>query len=250
MGAVPACAHDFWIEPSSFRPLPGSVVSVGLRVGENFIGDPVRRQASLIKRFVILQAGGEEPIAGSDNIDPAGLFEADGRQSAVIVYAGGGSEIEMPARRFDEYLAQNGLDEIVAERVARGEQDRIGRERFYRNAKAILAGANAGSLVTRPIGLRYEIVPLTDPTRAAAVLDLRLLLDGEPLAGAQVEAIARDIPAARIVMRSDAKGEVQMRLPEAGVWLIRSLHMRRGGWFSDVDWESDWASLTFEMSGD
>lgn len=210
----------------------------------------MRRQASLLKRFVIIQAGEEQPIAGSDNIDPAGLFEADGHETALVVYGGGGSQIEMPAQRFDEYLVQNGLGDIVAERIRRGEQDRVGRERFYRNAKAILGGEIGSELVTRPVGLRYEIVPLADPTRVEAVLDLRLLIDGEPLAGAQIEAIARDRPAARIVMRSDAKGEVRMHLPQAGVWLIRSVHMRRAGWFSDVDWESDWASLTFEMLGD
>lgn len=245
-----ADAHDFWIEPSSFRPKPGSVVSVGLRVGENFIGDPVRRHSSLIKRFTVLQGEEEQPISGSDNIDPAGLFEAEGQETALIVYEGGGSQVDLPAKRFDDYLIQNGLSEIVAERARRGEQDRAGRERFYRNAKAVLAGRYRNDRVTKPMGLRYEIVPLEDPTGETATLDMQLLFDGEPLSGAQVEAISRDWPKAGIVMQSDAEGKVRMHLPQAGVWLIRSVHMRRAGWFSDVDWESDWASLTFERLGD
>lgn len=247
LAAWPAGAHDFWIEPSSFHPPPGSVVSVSLRVGENFIGDTVRRQSSLITRFAVLQDGEEQPIAGSDNMDPAGLFEAEGQETSLIVYEGGGSRIDLPAKRFDDYLIQNGLSDIVAERARRGEQDRAGRERFYRNAKTVLAGRYRSDRVTRPVGLRYEIVPLNDPTAEARTLDMQVLLDGEPLAGAQVEAIARDRSHARIVMQSDAGGKVRLHLPQAGVWLIRSVHVRRAGWFSDVDWESDWASLTFEM---
>ncbi len=246
-GAVQACAHDFWIEPSSFHPQPGSVVSVSLRVGENFIGDPVRRQSSLINRFVVLQGEQEQPISGSDNIDPAGLFEAEGEETALIVYEGGGSQVDLPAKRFEDYLIQNGLREIVAERIRRGEQDLVGRERFYRNAKSVLSGRHCSDRITRPIGLRYEIVPLADPTAKPTTLDMQLLADGEPLAGAQVEAIARDRPQARIVMHSDARGTVRLHPPQTGVWLIRSVHMRRAGWFSDVDWESDWASLTFEL---
>jgi hypothetical protein len=29
--------HDFWIEPSTFRPPPGAIVAVHLWVGENFV---------------------------------------------------------------------------------------------------------------------------------------------------------------------------------------------------------------------
>ncbi len=43
MATARAQAHDFWIEPSTFHPAPGAMVSVGLRVGQNFIGDPVPR---------------------------------------------------------------------------------------------------------------------------------------------------------------------------------------------------------------
>ena len=34
-------AHDFWIEPSQFEPAPGTHVTLRLRVGEHFRGDPV-----------------------------------------------------------------------------------------------------------------------------------------------------------------------------------------------------------------
>ena len=51
------CAHDFWIEPSTFRPAPGATVAIGLRVGQNFVGDPVPRSSQLLERFVVRQDG-------------------------------------------------------------------------------------------------------------------------------------------------------------------------------------------------
>jgi hypothetical protein len=41
--AAPAFAHDFWIEPSSFRPPWGPTLEVRLSVGQGFRGEPLPR---------------------------------------------------------------------------------------------------------------------------------------------------------------------------------------------------------------
>src|ERR1700692_2755585 len=79
-------AHALWIEPSTFHPAPGTTVAVGLRVGQNFVGDPVPRFSRLIEQFIVRQGGSDQPIAGLENIDPAGYFRADGQSTAVIAY--------------------------------------------------------------------------------------------------------------------------------------------------------------------
>jgi len=38
-----------------------------------------------------------------------------------------------------------------------------------------------------------------------------------------------------------------LALPCAGVWLIKSVHMVRASFFAREDWDSYWASLTFEI---
>ncbi|TWB20785.1 putative GH25 family protein [Nitrospirillum amazonense] len=252
--AAGALAHDFWIEPSTFRPGPGTAVAVGLRVGENFIGDPVPRTASLIDRFFVRQAGEEQAVGGADNIDPAGFLRADGRTTALIGYTGGGSYIELPAERFTAYLRQYGLDGIVAERERLGESARPGRECFYRYAKSLLAGTKADPAVTQPQGYTYEIVPDADPTAAGAgPMRGHVLFLGQPVAGAVVTAHLWGQPAARLATRSDAQGAFAFPLSQGGVWLIRSVHMVRAGtlahWLHHRDWESHWASLTFDWPG-
>ena len=240
-------AHDFWIEPSTFHPAPGSTVAVGLRVGQNFVGDPVPRFSASIEQFVIRQAGSEQPIGGSDNIDPAGFFRADGQSTAVIAYRSSGSFIELPADKFEDYLRQYGLDRIIDLRAeARRTRQKPGRERFYRYAKALLTGQQPSAAVTQPLGLAYEIVPDDDPTVRLAPFRGRVLYDGKPLSGALVVAMLRSDPSVRLTARSDAQGAFSFALPRAGVWLIKSVHMVRASFFSDADWESLWASLTFE----
>ena len=239
-------AHDLWIEPSTFHPAPGATISVGLRVGQNFVGDPVPRSSRLIEQFIVRQTGGDKPIAGSENIDPAGWFRADAEATAVVAYSSLGSYVELPAPKFEEYLRQEGLERIVDIRTARGERERPGRERFFRYAKTLLAGGRTSVRPMQPIGLAYEIVPDEDPTVRFVPFRGRVLHAGKPLAGALVVAMLRSNPSVRLSMRSDDRGGFAFVLPHAGIWLIKSVHMVRASMFSSADWDSLWASLTFQ----
>ena len=56
----------------------------------------------------------------------------------------------------------------------------------------------------------------------------------------------RDDASARIRIRSDKSGRVTLNLPKNGVWMIKSVQMVPAPAGTDADWESMWASLTFE----
>ena len=231
-------AHDFWIEPSTFHPGPGAVVSLSLRVGEHFVGDPVPR-SPLIERFAVIQDGREKEISGTDGLDPAGWIQPNGRTPAVIVYRSKPSTVELPPARFEAYLRQNGLEKIL------GRKNRGTRERFSRCAKVILNGAQRSEAITRPTALRYEIVP-EDASLSTRPFRGRVLFDGKPLPGALVVATFREDPRVRLLMRSNPEGRFAFTSPRRGVWLITSVEMVEASMFSGVDWESVWASLTFE----
>jgi hypothetical protein len=99
-----ARAHDFWIEPSTFHPAPGATVAVGLRVGQDFIGDPVPRASAYIASFAVRQNDADRDVGGADRIDPAGFLRADGSATAIISYASTGADIELPPDEFEDYL--------------------------------------------------------------------------------------------------------------------------------------------------
>lgn len=240
-----ARAHDFWLEPSTFRPPPGSTAAVRLRVGEQFLGDPVLRSDAAIERFVVRQDGRETKVGGIEGGDPAGWFIVGGG-AAVIAYASKPTFVELPAPRFEAYLRRYGLEATIAARARNGERNEPGREIFSRQAKAILAGARPSPGASRPLGLRYEIVPVGDPSFTPTAFHGRVLYEGEPVAGALVTALLRGDPRIRLTTRSDAAGAFAFALPRTGVWLVESVRMVKASFFSRADWESLWASLTFE----
>jgi uncharacterized GH25 family protein len=226
-----AFAHDFWIEPSTFHPAPGQTVLVSLRVGQSFAGDPVPRSAQLIDSFTV----NDKPILGFENHDPAGFFRADNGSVSMIGYRSKPSPLELDAAKFEQFLRDEGLEAIRAQRARRGESNKPDRERFYRYAKSLI-----GSGATKPFGWRLEIVPDTDPSR------VQVVFEGKPLAGALVTALYRDDPSLKLQLRTDAHGRAAFALPRKGVWLIKSVQLVPAPPKSDYDWESLWASLTFE----
>ncbi len=240
--AAPLRAHDFWLEPSAFRPPVGSRVAIGFRQGESFLGDPVQRDPSRIDRFIVRDSDGEREVGGMAGLDPAGYFEVR-RAGLLIVGYQTRAKLNNPmeAEKFEKYLRDEGLERIVDYRARRGESRKAGTEMFARSAKSLLyTGSGKGAHATRPLGFRFEIVPETDPST------VRLLFEGKPVEGALVFAIHRDDPSARVQVRSDRKGRAALQLPKRGVWLIKSLHMIPAPPDSGVEWESIWASLTFE----
>lgn len=245
-------AHDFWIEPSSFHPAPGERVGVRLRVGEHFKGDPVPRNEQRIERFVQVGAAGELPVQGVDGMDPAGYasFQAPGLH--WIVYDSNHASVELQAPVFEKYLVEEGLEKVSRERARRGQDKAPVREIYSRCAKSLVrVGSGMGSGWDKPLGLALELVPEADPYALApgGELPVRLLYQGKPLAGALVAAFSKERPDAKVTARSDAEGRVRLRLAGPGVWLVKAVHMVEPPQDAGADWESLWASMTFEAPG-
>jgi hypothetical protein len=247
LGVPRALGHDFWIEPSSFRPPVGSEFPVALRVGEGFRGDPVPRDDRKIDRFVMVGPAGESAIPGLPGTDPAGLARIERPGLAVIGYRSRRTSIELEAEKFEKYLTEEGLERVSKARVERGETGKPGKEVYSRCAKSlVLAGGGATSGFDRSLGFTLELVPekfLEKPGE----LPVRLLYDGRPLEGALVIAIHRDEPEKKISSRTGRDGRVRLLLTRAGAWLVKAVHMVPAPKDTGADWESLWASLTFEI---
>jgi uncharacterized GH25 family protein len=242
--ALPALAHDFWIEPSTFKPAVGETFMASLRVGQDFLGDPVPRSSQQIERFVVRDAAGEHPVTGFENQDPAGYVRMDAAGAAIIGYRSKPYPLQLDARKFEDYLRQEGLDAILALRARRGESAKPDREVFSRCAKALIVTEGAKlSGYDKPLGFRLELIPETNPL--AAQTRFRLLFEGKPLAGSLITALAQDGGMA-LRARTDAEGRVEFAFPKNGVWLVKCVHMIPAPAASGADWESLWASITFE----
>lgn len=253
MAALPLAAHDFWIAPSTFRPEPGQKVAVHLRVGDAFPGDPVPRMSQRIERFSLAGPGGTTDIPGVDGTDPAGIVTVPAPGRALLVYDSNHASITLDGAKFEQHLAEQGLEKVSELRRERGQSAAPTREIYSRSVKALLAVGpvsgdhGPGSGYDQRLGLPLELVPEADPYGPAGKpLPVRLLFQGKPLAGARYEA-RRPGRAEAIVGRTDAAGRFVLRLPSAGLWLVKAVHMVEAPAGSGADWESFWASLTFEL---
>ena len=241
-----ALAHDFWIEPSSFRPPVGQTFTASLRVGEEFVGDPVPRISPQIERFFVRQNNHDYTVNGLEHQDPAGYLRLDTPGPAVIAFRSKPVHLDLAADKFEQFLRLQGLEKISASRASRGETAKPDRELFSRCAKSIVTVGTSSSDAGNydPVGLRLELIPERSHKTDSA--SFRLLFEGKPLAGALVSALFRDIVLPKMSARTDAKGRVTLPLKQSGVWLVETVHMVAAPAGSNADWESLWASLTFE----
>ncbi|MBV8202471.1 MAG: DUF4198 domain-containing protein [Acidobacteria bacterium] len=250
LGAGSLSAHDLWIEPSAFMPAPGTRLAVRLFIGQLFQGDVFPRDPKYLLRFAVIGGGGEAPIPGVPDTDPAG-FLVTGRPGLYeLVYASSHAAVELEAAKFESYLAEEGLEKISALRARSGRSAAKAKEIYSRCAKSLIAvGEDAGSGHDRVLGLTLELIPEQNPYTLAAgqELPVRLLYRGQPLAGAKVAAVPKDQPGRQVAARTDAQGRVRLRLGSPGVWLIKAVHMIAAPPGSGADWESFWASLTFAL---
>jgi hypothetical protein len=231
--------------------MPGAILAAHLRVGQDFIGDPLPRSSALIKEFIVEDGGGRRPLVGREGADPAGLLRVAAPGLLVIGYHSEPSRVTQTAEKFTQYLAEEGLEAIVALRARLGQTGPV-RELFSRCAKSlVLAGAPTAASGDRSLGFRLELVAERSPyaLHAGETLPVRLAFEGRPLAGALVVAINHDRPAEKVSARTDSAGRVRLRLSQGGTWLVKAVHMIPAQPGADAEWESFWASLTFDLEG-
>ena len=253
-------AHEYWLSPSRYDAAPRQVIAIGALAGEEFRGEwkpwsPAHavRLVARTDRTVDLARGarpGGSPWVSFAPADTGG---------AMLAFESGWTPIELPAERFDAYLAEEGFAEPLATRRAAGTRT-PGRERYRRCAKSWLAGSDP-TRATTPIGMPLEIVPLATPGSGAS-LRVRVLQDGRPLAGAGVRAwrsalgadgMPRD-PATRemspvpTLVPTDDRGEALVPCAEPGEWLLNVVTMQPCPERDIADWQSTWSSLTFKRA--
>jgi uncharacterized GH25 family protein len=270
--ATAALAHEFWLQPASFRVAVGATVPIRLLVGANFAGETWPRPTRRVRRFVRFGAANPadstdlRPALLADSVAPTLRCPKAGTQLVVLTSAP--SFIELPADKFTAYLREEGLDNALRYRQQQGETStKPGREAYRRCAKTlVLATASARAPASpadttyrRVLNLPLELVPEQNPfrLRAGASLTVRVLRGGQPVPGALVQVWeAQPVPdragsvavaPAHFSTRTNNNGRVLLRLPSSGPYLVAANYIEPApaALARQADWLSTWATLTF-----
>ena len=240
-------AHDFWIEPESFRPAIGRKVPVHLYVGMDFKGDPAPYIPEWFERYVYVNAQGEKPVPGLPGDDPAGTVPITAAGLTVIGYRSTKFSVSFDtAEEFEKYLIKEGLERNLA-LLNKGQpsQGKI-TENYSRCAKALVMNGTAATPADRVLGFRIELVAEKSPYAGTGPVPFRLLYENRPLAGALVVAFNKATPLDKLKARTDPDGRVIFDIKRRGTWLVTAVHMIPAPRGSEAQWESIWASLSFE----
>ena len=245
-----AGAHDFWIEPDSFRPATGASIAMRLFVGQDFKGNPLPYLPDWIERYVYLDPGGKEtPVPAIVGDDPAGKFPVKEPGLYVVGYRSARFTVNLTEEKFQYYVAEEGLERVLPlHRTRRYAKTGI-HEAFSRCAKALVeAGAPARPGSDRALGMRLELIAERNPYLPLPrdELPVRLLYENKPLPGALVIAFNKRDVARKVKVRSDRDGRAVLKIDRPGIWLVKAVHIIVPPPEVKADWESFWASLVFQ----
>ena len=254
--SVPLIAHEGWLAPDAFHVATGGSVRISIMVGEDFAGEvrPFNTQrTAALHHFSAV--GRTDELArvpappGVTSLDfplatsGTHLFALDTQPGTIV----------LPPDKFLAYLTEEGLDAIAQMRRESGRDHTPGRERYRRCVKTLVrVGPASDGTYAVHTGQQLEIIPVTDPlaAHAGASLAFTVLFNSLPLAEADVRAWqgrSRDLVVLK--SRTDVGGVARFTLSQTGPCLIALVHMVPLKDVPDLDWESCWASLTFELAG-
>lgn len=253
-----AWTHDCFLFAKPFSTKPGATTKIAIHIHDQFPGQHVKWDRGRILRFEHLH-GVEKvnvietrPTADSSGVGLS--LEKGGVHLFALDWSARLIEIKGPD--FTKYLKSEGLDQIVEERRKRGDSGKPGRERYSRYIKTLVsAGEGSDQAVSAVIGQTIELVPLENPyaKKKGESVRFRLLFRGKPLANALVAATydgySQTAHTYAFSARTNADGVVTVPLSHGGPWLVRTVHMLPVQGEKDFDWESWWASVTFEVRG-
>ena len=252
LASIPLSAHDFWLAAANWTPAAGVPVTITAGLGEKF---PTRTgfkpRPDWFDQWRVIGASGEIPVAPSFNWSEL-MMTTEVKLPSPGAYLGVmrvTPNIErMKGEEFTAYLKEEGLHRIIAARQAAGDADKPATELYARYAKiAVRNGAGSGTHLTRPVGVKAEFVPATDPTslHPGSSLTVQLLADGKPVRGAAVGAVSEGT---LVNGETDADGRVTLKIDREGAWLIRTVHMVPLTGSPDAEWESYWVTLSFHTA--
>ncbi len=255
--AVPAAAHDFWLQPRRWHIRPGVALPISIEVGH---GADREKWAAGPDRLLALRH-----VSASGSVDLRRLFRAGGRVAHltpnfsrpglhIVTLTSNNTPSELPAIRFNDFLKTEGLTPAIEARRRSGTSNQPGRERFSRRAKALVQVGPVTPLdsrvALRPLGLSLEIVPLRNPYALGAnrQLPVRVMFAGKPLGGALVKLTNLDADAKPVaVALTDRRGQAVFRIPATGSWLVNTIWTRPVVSKTE-EFETTFSSLTFGYS--
>lgn len=160
-------------------------------------------------------------------------------------------EIDLKAADFNDYLQHDGIPDILSERQKNNELDKNVREQYSKHVRAVFqVGDKLSDDYKRELNYPAEVIPQENPYALGVgdTINLLCTVDGRPVPNQFVMAgwESRDGILHYLSERTNGAGLASFKLAGAGKWYVKFIHMTALSQ-SNLNYESKWASLTFEI---
>ena len=248
-----AQSHEFWLQPSKYRYAVGEAMTIDFKVGENFTGESWDLKRHTVEQVQLVNASGvkklESTVQKTKSKNLTTVLDKPG--TYVIGLESNFAYLELEADKFNEYLKEDGLENILELRKKENTLDKPSREFYKRYAKLMVqAGPVADDTYKKRLGFRYEIMPLTNPytLKPGDYLDCRVMWENKPVPHTLVKVwnyVGNRTFLQNIYTEND--GTIRFPISTSGPWMVSAVKMipsERDG----AEYQSQWASLVFGIT--
>lgn len=246
-------SHEFWMQPIKFSYRKGEVAGINFMVGENFEGARWSLKRHRIVRLENHHSIGTEKIALDVDTLKQPILQLPLRIEGenLLVMQSNNAYLELEADKFNAYLKEDGLEDILKQREETNTTLSPSREHYQRNTKLLLScGTGHNSMHSKKVGLPLEIIALNNPYSASVgdEVQFQLFFQNQAHRFSLVKVWHKHN--GRTVLQnvySDKDGIVTLRMTGQGAWMISSVKMVAST-EPTVDWQSYWGSFVFGLN--
>ncbi len=243
-------SHEFWLEPMKFKIKAGEEMAISFLVGENFTGQAWDLEKHRVEKMILLEKGTVKNLSASvPTVKGAKLKVTIANPGTkVLALKSNAASIELDAQKFNEYLKEDGLDDVYDWRVKNGQENTGAKELYTRYAKLIVQVSDQlDDTWKREVGHRLEIIPNQNPyaIKSGDYLECKVLYGGKPIAHTMVKVWGH--VGSKIFLQNaytEDDGTVKFPISASGPWMVSTVKMEKSK-KPEADWESSWASLVF-----
>lgn len=244
-----AAAHDTWLIPAQFRVAPKSTVTLDMTSGMEFPKLDASLKPERVADAKCRLAGQTLDLAEKAPAPQSLQLKAELPEVGVatIWVSLAPRSLELKADEVKHYLEEVDAPAALRKQWMEMKEQRW-RESYTKHTKTFVRvgdpqGDRSWAL---PTGAALEIVPEKDPTtlKAGDEIPVRVLKNGAPFADFSLNAVAADEVKGE-TRKTDSDGRVVLSLRKGGRWMVRGTDIRKSN-TADVDWESDFVTMTME----
>jgi hypothetical protein len=242
----PTYAHEFWLQPHTYRAMEGDDIQVNWRVGMDFQGKSSAYIPDMSTYVGTFQKGGLVALEPRFAAKPALTFEASAGTTIGITES---ADFIVEYEDYDAFFAfiekENLYDQLVT-----STQPPTGKTfESYRRFTKTLISTEPQTWKDSLVGLDFEWLL----TRKDNNLSGTLYIDNKPAANYPVKLFSKATQTSRASVREvktdDNGGVLFDNLDADYIYLINAIKMRPSApsdKFERAQWHTDWASTTFQ----